>query len=62
MPFYEYKCDACGEEFTLLQSVTCKAEDTVCPFCKEKKTKKQVSKFSSSGGEQCSTGFSWGGG
>jgi putative FmdB family regulatory protein len=64
MPFYEYTCGACGKEFTLLQAVTCKVEDTVCPYCKEKKTKKKMSGFSSTGGEKsgCGTGFSSGGG
>ncbi len=65
MPFYEYVCEACGKEFVLLQSMTAKAEDTVCPYCSEKKAKKMVSKFSSVGGEHlsCGTGGgSWGGG
>jgi hypothetical protein len=41
-----------------------KAEDTVCPYCSEKKAKKLLSKFSSHGeGSVCGTsGHSWGGG
>jgi putative FmdB family regulatory protein len=39
MPFYEYICEACGKDFVLLQSMTAKAEDTVCPYCNEKKAK-----------------------
>ncbi len=64
MPFYEYVCEACGRDFVLLQSITTKAEDTACPYCNEKKSKKQISKFSSYGsGASCSTsGLSWGGG
>jgi putative FmdB family regulatory protein len=65
MPFYEYQCKACGKDFVLLQSMNAKAEDTVCPYCSEKKAKKLLSKFSSYGGEGsvCSTsGHSWGGG
>lgn len=66
MPFYEYVCESCGKDFVLLQSMTAKAEDTVCPYCSEKKAKKILSKFSSPGGEHssCSTGggASWGGG
>ncbi len=64
MPFYEYQCEACGKDFVLLQSMTFKAEDTICPYCNEKKSKKLVSKFSSLGGDHssCSTGMSWGGG
>lgn len=64
MPFYEYICEACGKDFVLLQSMTAKAEDTICPYCSEKKAKKMISKFSSVGGEHssCGTGPSWGGG
>ncbi len=64
MPFYEYHCEACDKDFVLLQSLTARAEDTVCPYCKEKKARKLLSKFSSFGeGSVCSTGgHSWGGG
>jgi putative FmdB family regulatory protein len=66
MPFYEYTCRQCGKDFVLLQSVTAKAEDTVCPYCSEKKAQKRVSKFASpgSGHSSCGTGggHSWGGG
>ncbi len=67
MPFYEYVCELCGKDFVLLQSMTTKAEDTVCPYCNEKKARKMVSKFASPGGGEHSScgsggGFSWGGG
>lgn len=67
MPFYEYLCEGCNKDFVLLQSMTAKAEDTVCPYCNEKKAKKLLSKFSSSGsaaGAVCGVGggHSWGGG
>lgn len=66
MPFYEYVCEHCGKDFVLLQSLNTKAEDTVCPYCSEKRARKMVSKFASPGGEQsaCGSGggFSWGGG
>jgi putative FmdB family regulatory protein len=68
MPFYEYVCEACGKDFVLLQSMTCKVEDTSCPYCQEKKARKVLSKFSSTGtsagsGSSCSIGgHSWGGG
>ncbi len=64
MPFYEYQCESCGKDFVLLQSMSAKAEDTVCPYCSEKKARKLVSKFSSySEGSTCSVGgYSWGGG
>ena len=65
MPFYEYVCEGCKKEFVLLQSMTAKAEDTVCPYCSAKKARKLVSTFASVGGHGavCSTGgHSWGGG
>jgi putative FmdB family regulatory protein len=64
MPFYEYQCESCGKDFVLLQSMGAKAEETVCPYCSEKKAKKLLSKFSSgNAGGVCSTGgHSWGGG
>lgn len=65
MPFYEYMCGACGKDFVLLQTISAKEEDTVCPYCEQKKAKKLVSKFSSYGsGSSCSVGggHSWGGG
>jgi putative FmdB family regulatory protein len=63
MPFYEYVCEGCKKEFVLLQSMTAKAEDTVCPYCNEKKARKLVSAFASScGSAACGTGGSWGGG
>jgi len=65
MPFYEYVCEGCKKEFVLLQSMTAKAEDTVCPYCSAKKARKLVSTFSSVGENSavCSTGgHSWGGG
>jgi len=66
MPFYEYVCESCGKDFVLLQSMGAKAEETACPYCSEKKAKKRLSSFSSSGtGSVCSIGgggHSWGGG
>ena len=66
MPFYEYVCQSCGKDFVLLQSMTAKAEETICPYCNEKNARKMLSKFASGGGDHssCSTGggYSWGGG
>ncbi len=65
MPFYEYKCESCNKEFVLLQSMSAKAEDTECPYCKKNKARKLVSAFSSTGGHgaACSIGgHSLGGG
>lgn len=64
MPFYEYVCEACGKEFVLLQSMGAKQEDTVCPYCSEKRARKMLSKFSSSGHDHsvCGVGSFGGGG
>jgi putative FmdB family regulatory protein len=63
MPFYEYMCDGCGKDFVLLQSISAKEEDTVCPYCSEKKSKKLMSRFSSLGtGDHSACGIGSGGG
>ena len=65
MPFYEYICEACGKDFVLLQSMSAKQEDTACPYCHEKKSRKILSQFSSSGHDHsvCGVGSGgWGGG
>lgn len=33
MPLYEYHCEDCGREFTLLQSVNTDKSTTVCEHC-----------------------------
>ncbi|MES4786282.1 MAG: zinc ribbon domain-containing protein [Nitrospiraceae bacterium] len=33
MPLYEYRCEGCGEQFEVKQSVNARAEETVCPHC-----------------------------
>ena len=34
MPLFEYHCEACQKNFTLLQSSDVNKEATVCPDCK----------------------------
>ena len=41
MPTYEYRCDACGHEFELFQSMT-DAVKRKCPVCKKPKLKRLV--------------------
>lgn len=63
MPFYEYVCESCGKDFVLLQSMGAKEQDTVCPYCSEKKAKKMLSKFSAGGHDHSVCGIgSHGGG
>lgn len=60
MPMYEYRCDACGEEFEAIVKITEK-DDVKCPEC-GKKARKLVSAFSFGGGDFGSTGLGGGGG
>jgi len=64
MPIYEYRCEACGEEFEEFKFSTESDEATPCPKCASEKTRRTVSRFSSSGtgesshasGGSCSSG------
>ena len=47
MPMYEYRCEGCGGEFELVQPMTARAEDTVCPHCQAKKAVRLLSGFAS---------------
>lgn len=49
MPMYEFKCDRCEHTFEELMTASeLQKEMPECPECGSKRTKKQVSKFSSS--------------
>ena len=58
MPFYEFKCSACGERFEKLCSMGDNGENLACPKCGVKKPLRVFSTFSSSGGDRGSTGLS----
>ncbi|MBW2261359.1 MAG: zinc ribbon domain-containing protein [Deltaproteobacteria bacterium] len=45
MPFYEYKCAACGHEFEEFQKITDKPVKT-CPECKKRKVRRLISQTS----------------
>ena len=47
MPLYEYRCEGCGEQFEVTQSVHVRAEDTICPHCRAKKASRLMSAFAS---------------
>lgn len=47
MPLYEYRCEACQEQFEVVQSVSARAEDTICPHCQAKKASRLMSMFAS---------------
>lgn len=41
MPTYDYRCDACGHEFELYQSITSDPEKK-CPECKKNKLRRLI--------------------
>ncbi len=47
MPLYEYRCDGCGARFEIMQPLSFRAEDTVCPHCKAQKATRLMSMFAS---------------
>ena len=47
MPVYEYRCEACRDQFETVQPVSARAEDTVCPSCGAKKATRLMSAFAS---------------
>lgn len=47
MPIYEYKCEKCGEGFSVLTSVGAE-KDTSCTGCGSRRVKKVMSAFSCS--------------
>lgn len=47
MPLYEYFCNDCLKEFTLLQSATINKDETVCSECGSGNTAPRFSTFSS---------------
>jgi putative FmdB family regulatory protein len=46
MPTYEYVCESCNHEFSVVQSISQKEREKVtCPSCKSDKTKQIPSSF-----------------
>jgi putative FmdB family regulatory protein len=45
MPFYEYRCEACGYEFEEFQKITDRPVKT-CPECKKRKVRRLISQTS----------------
>ena len=43
MPLYEYFCEDCQTEFTLLQSTSTNKEETACEQCGSQKVRPQIS-------------------
>ncbi len=48
MPTYEYKCEACKEEFMLIMSLSERDKTRVtCPKCRSEEIKQLISAFTS---------------
>ncbi len=47
MPLYEYYCEDCRKDFTLLQSASVNKKETVCSECGSAHVRYQMSTFSS---------------
>lgn len=45
MPLYEYRCNACGHRFEVLQRMGEGAEGVECPSCGERAAEKLLSTF-----------------
>ena len=47
MPTYEYRCQKCGREFSVMMSMSRhEHEEVVCPDCRAKEVSPQISLFS----------------
>ncbi len=47
MPTYEYLCEGCDHRFEIMQSLSAKADETVCPRCNTMKSRRLMSSFAS---------------
>ncbi len=62
MPLYEYRCDACGERFEVLQRMGDGADGLTCPHCGGDAVARQLSTFASTAGGSGGGGFGASGG
>ena len=46
MPLYEYQCQKCDKDFTLLQSASVNKEETTCSLCGSGEVRHKFSTFS----------------
>ena len=47
MPMYEYVCRACDNQFEVMQSISTKSEETICPQCNRQNSQRLMSSFAS---------------
>ena len=57
MPLYEYVCNACENQYEVMQSLNAKADDTVCPKCNGTQSRRIMSAFASKVVGTHKTGF-----
>ena len=51
MPLYEYQCQKCGKDFTLLQSASVNKDETACSHCGSQGVRHKFSTFSANTGK-----------
>lgn len=57
MPIYEYKCEACGEDFEMRRSISDSDSKAKCPKCGAEETRRVLSMFSTNNpGSSCAPG------
>jgi putative FmdB family regulatory protein len=58
MPIYEFRCEECGHQFSLLLPMSQSAAEHVCPRCSAPGARRQISSFAavSSGGSRADCG------
>lgn len=61
MPYYDYRCEDCGEAFEQHLPVD-RRDDAVCPRCASRRVRRLVSKVTTMSGGGCTTSPSSGGG
>ncbi|MDH7570843.1 MAG: zinc ribbon domain-containing protein [Armatimonadota bacterium] len=47
MPLYEYRCEACGKDFVLLQPMSASQSGWACPHCGSTQSRRKLSAFAS---------------
>jgi len=62
MPLYEYRCEACGQQFESYRRLTEEKKEEKCPACGGRAVKLGISLFTakgtpSPGGSSCGGGF-----
>ena len=60
MPIYEYQCEACGKRSSALLG-SWDSPDPDCPYCGEKRLRRLVSTFATTGRHDGSDGDDFGG-